>query len=315
MNRAENGKLTLISGSSNRPLAEKIAAYLKVKLGEVSTHRFADQELCVKIKESVRSHDLFFIQSTSAPANDNLMESFLILDALRRASATQITVVNPYYGYARQDRKNEPRVPISARLIADLFEAAGANRMLFLDLHSDQIQGFFKIPVDHLFAASIFIKYLKSKNLGDCVCVSPDTGGAQRARFMAQRLNSDLAIIDKRRAAPNISKVMHVIGNVQNKSCIIFDDMIDTAGTLIGAARALKDKGACSVIACATHPVLSGDAGKRIQESVLDEVVCTDSILLSPQQKFDKLSIVSVSELIAEAIARIHSGQSVSSLF
>ena len=307
--------LTIIAGSSNLPLARRISEHLAVPLAKISVQRFADREVFVRINESVRGHDVFFLQSTSTPANDHLIESFLTLDALRRASPERITVVNPYYGYARQDRKNEPRVPISARLMADLFEAAGADRMLFMDLHSNQIQGFFKIPVDQLYAAKIFIQHVETKNYGPCVAVSPDTGGTQRARFMAQHLHCGLAIVDKRRPAPNVSEAMHVIGEVRDKVCIIFDDIIDTGGTIIDAARALRQEGASKVLACASHGVFSGDAPKRLQESLIDEVLCTDSIYLPEERIFPKLRICSVSELVAIAIDRIHRGASISSLF
>jgi len=308
-------ELLLISGNSNRPLSEEIAKYLNQRLADVVIKKFSDGEISVKINENIRGKDVFIIQPTSAPANDHIMELLLTIDAVRRASAKRITAVIPYYGYGRQDRKPEPRVPISARLVADIIQVTGLDRVLTVDLHADQIQGFFHIPVDNLYAAPIFIQYLKESHFSEPVVVSPDSGGVERARYLARHINAGLAIIDKRRPQANVAEIMNVIGDVEGKECILYDDMIDTAGTITKAAKALKDNGAKRVIACATHPVLSGPAIQRIEESVLDEVIFSNTIHLPEEKRIRKIKILSIAKLIGEAIRRIHNEESVSSLF
>lgn len=308
-------ELLLISGNSNRPLSEEIAKYLNQRLADVVIKKFSDGEISVKINENIRGKDVFIIQPTSAPANDHIMELLLTIDAVRRASAKRITAVIPYYGYGRQDRKPEPRVPISARLVADIIQVTGLDRVLTVDLHADQIQGFFHIPVDNLYAAPVFIKYLKESHFSEPVVVSPDSGGVERARYLARYINAGLAIIDKRRPQANVAEIMNVIGDVEGKECILYDDMIDTAGTITKAAKALKDNGAKRVIACATHPVLSGPAIQRIEESVLDEVIFSNTIYLPEEKRIRKIKILSIAKLIGEAIRRIHNEESVSSLF
>lgn len=307
--------LLVFSGSSNIPLAEEICKHLQMDLGRAVIKNFSDGEISVKLDENVRGRDVFIIQPTSSPANENIMEVLLMLDAVRRASAQRITVVMPYYGYGRQDRKSEPRVPISGRVVADLLEAMMPDRILCMDLHADQIQGFFQIPVDHLYAAPVFIKYIKEQKFENPIVVSPDSGGVERARFLARQINAGLAIIDKRRAEANVSEVMHVIGDVKGKTCIIYDDIIDTAGTITKAAAALKSHGAISVKAFATHAVLSGPAVERLQNSDIDEVVLSNTIQVPPEKKIDKITVLSVAGLCAEAIRRIHNEESVSSLF
>jgi ribose-phosphate pyrophosphokinase len=296
-------------------LAEEIAKYLNQRLADVVIKKFSDGEISVKINENIRGKDVFIIQPTSAPANDHIMELLLTIDAVRRASAKRITAVIPYYGYGRQDRKPEPRVPISARLVADIIQVTGLDRVLTVDLHADQIQGFFHIPVDNLYAAPIFIQYLKESHFSEPVVVSPDTGGVERARYLARYINAGLAIIDKRRPQANVAEIMNVIGDVEGKECILYDDMIDTAGTITKAAKALKENGAKRVIACATHPVLSGPAIQRIEESVLDEVIFSNTIYLPEEKRIRKIKILSIANLIGEAIRRIHNEESVSSLF
>jgi ribose-phosphate pyrophosphokinase len=308
-------ELLLISGNSNRPLSEEIAKYLNQRLADVVIKKFSDGEISVKINENIRGKDVFIIQPTSAPANDHIMELLLTIDAVRRASAKRITAVIPYYGYGRQDRKPEPRVPISARLVADIIQVTGLDRVLTVDLHADQIQGFFHIPVDNLYAAPVFIQYLKESHFSEPVVVSPDSGGVERARYLARHINAGLAIIDKRRPQANVAEIMNVIGDVEGKECILYDDMIDTAGTITKAAKALKDNGAKRVIACATHPVLSGPAIQRIEESVLDEVIFSNTIYLPEEKRIRKIKILSIAKLIGEAIRRIHNEESVSSLF
>ncbi|MFN3604204.1 MAG: ribose-phosphate pyrophosphokinase [Leptonema sp. (in: bacteria)] len=308
-------ELLLISGNSNRPLAEEIGKYLNQKLADVTIKKFSDGEISVKINENIRGKDVFIIQPTSAPANDHIIELLLTLDAVRRASAKRITAVIPYYGYGRQDRKSEPRVPISARLIADIIQITSLDRVITVDLHADQIQGFFHIPVDNLYAAPVFINHLKEKHYKNPVVVSPDTGGVERARYLAKHIDAGLAIIDKRRPQPNIAEIMNVIGDVEGKECILYDDMIDTAGTITKAAKALKENGAKLVIACATHAVLSGPAIERLKESVLDEVIFTNTIYHPESKKIEKIKFLSIAELIGEAIRRIHNEESVSSLF
>ena len=309
--------LKLFSGNANRPLAEEIAQYLHLPLGDADVSRFSDGEVFVQVNESVRGTDVFVVQPTCPPVNDNLMELLIMIDALKRASADRITAVLPYYGYARQDRKVQPRVPITAKLVADLLEAAGVDRVLALDLHAGQIQGFFNIPVDHLFAGPpVIVDYLGKKDLKDPVIVSPDAGGVERARAIAKRLHAGLAIIDKRREGPNVATVMHLIGDVADKEAIVIDDMIDTAGTLTQAARAVMEAGARAVFACASHGVLSGPAIARIVDSPLSEVCVTNTIPLREEAKgCKKLRVMSVGRLLGEAIKRIHHGDSISSLF
>jgi ribose-phosphate pyrophosphokinase len=307
--------LKLFSGNAHRPLAEDIARHLDVKLGDADVSRFSDGEVYVQINENVRGEDVFIVQPTCPPVNDNLMELLVMTDAFKRASARRITAVLPYYGYGRQDRKPQSRVPISAKLVADLITAAGAHRVLAIDLHAGQIQGFFNIPVDHLFAAPVLIDYLAEKALADPVLVSPDAGGVERARAIAKRLKAGLAIIDKRRDGPNVAVFMHLIGDVKDKDVVVIDDMIDTAGTLIQAVEAVTREGARRVLACGVHPVLSGPAIKRIAASRIEELVITNSIPLSPAKELPKIRVLSVAPLLAEAIRRIHDEESVSTLF
>lgn len=306
----------LIAGTSNTDLAEKIAQYLGIRLTPAKVKRFLDGEVMVEIDENVRGKDVFVIQSTCPPVNDNIMELLIIIDALKRASARTIAAVIPYYGYARQDRKVAPRAPISAKLVADLITVAGAHRVLTVDLHAGQIQGFFNIPVDNLYASPTLLEHLKMLQEENLVIVSPDAGGVERARAYAKRLNASLAIIDKRREKPNQSEVMHIIGNVDDKVAILVDDMIDTAGTLCHSAEALKKNGAKKIYACATHAVFSGPAIDRIVNSPINTVIVTDTIPLTEQaKKSGKISVVSISNLIGEAIRRITSGGSLSALF
>jgi ribose-phosphate pyrophosphokinase len=310
-------KVCLFSGNANPELARDIAAYLETPLGKIKVQRFSDGETFVEINENVRGVDAFVIQPTSSPVNDHVMELLIIADTLRRASAATVTAVIPYYGYARQDRKVAPRTPISAKLVADLIESSGVDRVVSIDLHAGQIQGFFNIPFDHLYGMPVMLEdYLKKNFDSSAVVVSPDAGGVERARAYSKRLNSSLAIIDKRRERANVSEVMNLIGDVKGKQCIIVDDMIDTAGTLAGAAKALIEHGATKVVACATHGVLSGPAIQRIIESPLDEVIVSDTIPLSALAKTcPKIKQVSMARLLGEAIKRIHSSDSVSSLF
>jgi ribose-phosphate pyrophosphokinase len=310
-------KVCLFSGNANPDLATAIAAYLEQPLAKSKITRFSDGETFVEINENVRGVDAFVIQPTCSPVNDTVMELLIMCDALRRASAGSITAVVPYYGYARQDRKVAPRTPITSKLVADLFVASGVGRVVSVDLHAGQIQGFFNIPVDHLYAMPIMLEdYLKKSFDSSAVFVSPDAGGVERARAYSKRLNAGLAIIDKRRERANVSEVMHLIGDVQGRDCVIIDDMIDTAGTLCGAAQSLHEHGAKRIVACATHGVLSGPAIKRIEASPLTEVVVSDTIPLSPEaKKSSKIRHVSIARLLGEAIKRIHSSDSVSSLF
>ncbi len=306
----------IFTGNSNPLLAAQICDYLKVPLGNAVVGQFSDGEVRVRINENIRGRDVFIIQSTCPPVNQNLMELLIIIDALRRASAERITAVLPYYGYARQDRKAEPRVPITAKLVANLITAAGATRVLTLDLHAGQIQGFFDIPVDNLFALPVLINYFKQKDLQDPVVVSPDAGGVERARALAKQLGSSLAIIDKRRTGVNEAEIMNIIGEVEGRDTLIVDDMIDTAGTLAQAARAIKSKGALRVFASCTHPVFSGPALDRIRDSCLEEVVATNTIpLCDAARTMGKITELSVAPLLGEAIIRIHDDSSVSSLF
>ncbi len=310
--------IKLVTGNANRPLAEEIARYLGEPLTDATVGTFSDGEIMVQINENVRGADCFVIQPTCHPVNHNLMELLLIMDALRRASARRITAVIPYYGYARQDRKVQPRVPISSKLVADLIEVAGANRVLTMDLHAGQIQGFFDIPVDHLYATPVLLKYIKEHYPdGGLVVVSPDAGGVERARAFAKRLGASLAIVDKRRERANVSEVMNVIGDVKDKDTLLLDDLIDTAGTVVQAAEALKERGARKVAAACTHAVLSGPAVDRINSSgALEEVIVTNTIPLdSKKEKCSKLTVLSVAQLFAEAIKRIHEETSISSLF
>ena len=310
-------KLKIFSLSSNRPLAEKIAEAVGLELGKISISRFSDGEVKVNVEESIRGAHVYIVQSTSDPVNDNLMELLIMIDALRRASAKTINVVMPYYGYARQERKAQSREPITAKLVANMITIAGADRVLTLDLHAPQIQGFFDIPVDHLIGVPLLADYFLEKGLfgEDVVVVSPDHGGVVRARKLADFLKSPIAIIDKRRPRPNVSEVMNIIGDVAGKKCIIIDDMIDTAGTITLAAAALLAKGADSVYACCTHAVLSGPAVERLDESEIKEVIVTDSIQQPEGRHLDKLQTISVGTLVGEAIKRIHENRSVSPLF
>jgi ribose-phosphate pyrophosphokinase len=308
-------ELKLFSGNANRPLAEEIAKTLQLPLGDADVSRFSDGEVYVQINENVRGQDVFVIQPTCPPVNDHLMELLVMIDAFKRASARRITAVLPYYGYGRQDRKVQPRVPITAKLVADLLTAAGAQRLLAVDLHAGQIQGFFNIPVDHLFAAPpVIIDHLAKKDLNDPVLVSPDAGGVERARALAKRLKAGLAIIDKRREGNNVAQFMHLIGDVKGRDAVIVDDMIDTAGTLIQAVDALRREGANRVLACAVHGVLSGPAITRIKESILEEVIITNTVPLTPERQLPKIRVLSVAPLLAEAIRRIHDEESVSTL-
>jgi len=310
-------RVCLFTGNSNSDLASEIAKQLDVPLGEARVSRFSDGETFCEIRENVRGLDTYVVQPTSSPVNDSLMELLIMCDALRRASADSITAVIPYYGYARQDRKIAPRTPITSKLVADLLVASGVNRVVCVDLHAGQIQGFFNIPFDHLYALPVFLKdYLEKEFDQDAVFISPDAGGVERTRAYSKRLGAPLAIIDKRRERANVSEVMHIIGDVVGKDCIIIDDMIDTAGTLCNAARAVIDAGARSVVACATHGVLSGPAVQRIIDSPLKKVVVTNSIAPSEETaSCAKIEFVSIAPLLAEAIRRIHNSDSVSSLF
>jgi ribose-phosphate pyrophosphokinase len=312
----DNNDFVIFSGNSNPALTTQICEYLNVPMGGAKVKTFSDGEILIEINENVRQKDIFIVQSTCTPVNDALVELLLMIDAFKRSSSRRVTAVMPYYGYARQDRKVAPRVPISAKLIADLITTAGANRLITLDLHAGQIQGFFDIPVDHLFAAPVTIEYIKANFNDDVVIVSPDAGGAERARAIAKRIGADLAIIDKRRDAPGKAKAMSVIGDVIDKCAIILDDMVDTAGTLTQAANALAAQGAREVHACCTHPVLSGPAIDRITESALKSLIVTDTIPLSDKAAAcDKIAVLSLAELFGEAIIRSHTGDSVTSLF
>lgn len=314
-NEYRDSSLKVFSLNSNAPLAEEIAKSIGVELGKCSVTRFSDGEIQINIEESIRGCDVFVIQSTSAPVNEHIMEVLIMIDALRRASAKTINIVMPYYGYARQDRKARAREPITAKLIANLLETAGADRVITLDLHAPQIQGFFDILIDHLMGVPILAEYFKAKNLEDIVIVSPDHGGVTRTRKMADRLKAPIAIIDKRRPRPNVAEVMNIVGNIEGKTAILIDDIIDTAGTITLAANALVENGAAEVYACCTHPVLSGPAIERIQNSKIKELVVTNTILLPEEKKISKIKELSVAPLIGEAIVRVHEQQSVSTLF
>jgi ribose-phosphate pyrophosphokinase len=308
--------ISIFSGNSNLALADKICEYLNLSLGNAQVKTFSDGEIQIEIDENVRSKDVFVIQSTCAPVNDHLVELLLMIDALKRSSALRITAVVPYFGYARQDKKVAPRVPISAKLVANMLTVAGANRIITMDLHAGQIQGFFDIPVDNIFAAPLLIDYIGNQYNADLVVVSPDAGGVERARAFAKRLDADLAIIDKRRSAPNQAKAMAVIGDVDDKVAVILDDMVDTAGTLTEAALALKQEGAREIHACCAHAVLSGPAIERITQSEMKSMVVTDTIpLMENAAACGKIVVISIAELVGEAIIRSYRGDSVTSLF
>lgn len=309
-----NDELKLIAGSGNPDLASKIAAYLEVDLCSLEIGRFADGEIMVRILDNIRGRDVFIIQPTAAPA-DNIMELLLLIDACRRASANRITAVLPYYGYARQDRKDQPRVPISAKLVANLITTAGADRVLALELHAAQIQGFFDIQVDNLFAAPVLFEYIQKKNLRNVTVVSPDVGGIKMGRSFAKRLGGNLAIVDKRRTAADKSEVMNIIGDVKDADIVILDDLISTAGTITQAAEVLKEAGANRVIAAATHAVFAGDALRKLKSSSIEEVVVTNSLPVSPEASKSRVKVLDVSPLLGEAIRRIHTGESISILF
>ncbi|MCY7619792.1 ribose-phosphate diphosphokinase [Bacillus pumilus] len=314
-NRYADANLKIFSLNSNPELAKEIADRIGVDVGKSSVKRFSDGEVQINIEESIRGCDCYVIQSTSAPVNEHIMELLIMVDALKRASAKTVNIVIPYYGYARQDRKAKPREPITAKLFANLLETAGATRVIALDLHAPQIQGFFDIPIDNLMAVPILTNYFEQKNLNDIVVVSPDHGGVTRARKMADRLKAPIAIIDKRRPKPNVAEVMNIIGNIEGKTAILIDDIIDTAGTITLAANALVENGAAEVYACCTHPVLSGPAVERITNSKIKELVVTNSIHLTDDKKVEKFIPLSVGPLLAEAIIRVHEEESVSYLF
>jgi ribose-phosphate pyrophosphokinase len=308
-------ELKIFCGNANRELAEEISEYLGVPLGEAKVKRFQDGEIAIEINESVRGADVFVLQPTCNPTNDNIMELLIMIDALKRASARRITPVIPYYGYARQERKSRARDPITAKLMANLITTAGADRVVTMDLHAPAIQGFFDIPVDHLPGVPILAEYFRNKGLEDIAVVSPDLGGVQRSRNLAERIGASLAIIDKRRPEPNVSQIMNVIGDIQGKTVIMIDDIIDTAGTITQGAQALIDRGAKEVYACCTHPVLSGPALERLEKSVIKEVIVTNTIPLDPEHKIPKIKTLSVAPLLGSAIVRIHEDLSVSKLF
>ena len=315
-NLTEDKRFKLFSGTANRPLAEDIGRHIGVSVGEAKLQRFADGEVYFQLLENVRGVDVFVVQPTCYPVDQHLVELLVMINALKRASAARITVVVPYYGYARQDRKDRPRVAISAKLIADLLTTAGANRALFVDLHAAQIQGFFNIPVDHLFASPVLVSHFRELKLPNLIVVSPDAGGVERARFFAQKVGAPLAIVDKRRTDLNVAEVMHVVGDVAGKTCLIIDDIIDTAGTLVKTVDALYNAGALTVYACASHAVLSGPAIDRIANSRLEQVVVTDTIpLREAAQKVPKIKVLSIAGLLGAAIESIHMETSVSSLF
>jgi ribose-phosphate pyrophosphokinase len=315
-NLSEDKRFRLFSGTANPELARKIGEHIGVKVGETKLQRFADGEVFFQLLENVRGVDVFVVQPTCYPVDQHLVELLVMIDALKRASAARITVVMPYYGYARQDRKDRPRVAISAKLIADLLTTAGANRALFVDLHAAQIQGFFNIPVDHLYASPVLVSHFRELNLPNLMVISPDPGGVERARFFAQKMGAPLAIVDKRRTDMNVAEVMNVVGDVKGKTCLIIDDIIDTAGTLVKTVDALLDAGATSVHACASHAVLSGPAIDRIANSRLEQVVVTDTIpLREAAQKLSKIKVLSIAGLLGAAIESIHMETSVSTLF
>ena len=305
----------VFTGNAHTELAEEIASIMGKPLGKATVKKFSDGEISVNIGESVRGSDVYIVQSTCNPVNDNLMELLIMIDAMKRASAGRINAIIPYYGYARQDRKAKARDPITAKLVADLIVAAGADRVLTMDLHANQIQGYFNIPVDHLIGMPILARYFKEKNLEDLCVVSPDHGSVTRARAMAQVLNCPIAIIDKRRPEPNKSEIMNIIGNIEGKNCIILDDMIDTAGTITNAANAIKEMGATAVYACATHPVLSGPAVERIENSAIEELVLLNTIPMPHEKRIEKMKFLSVAPLFAEAMTRVFTNGAISELF
>jgi len=307
--------LKILSGNSNPQLAQAICKGLDIPLGKANVKKFSDGEIQVEIEDNVRGMDVFVVQSTCTPVNRSLMELLIMMDAIKRASAERITAVIPYYGYARQDRKVAPRVPITAKLVADLITTAGANRILTIDLHAGQIQGFFNIPVDHLYSAPVLVEFIKKKYVNNLVIVSPDAGGVERARAFAKRLGANLAIIDKRRPQPNESNIMNIIGDIEGKTALLLDDMVDTAGTLTQSANALIEKGATKVVACCTHPVLSGQAVEKINQSALQDLVVTDTIPLSKEKTINKIKILSIAQLLSRGIECIHRAESISSLF
>ena len=308
-------ELRVFTGSAHRALGESIARSLGVPLGRAHLARFSDGEVWFQIQDNVRGADVFVVQPTAPPVNENLMELLLMLDAFKRSSASRLTAVIPYYGYARQDRKDKPRVPISAKLVADLLSTAGTDRVLTMDLHASQIQGFFDVPVDHLFAAPVIMDYVWSLNLPDLIVVSPDAGGVERARAYAKRLEASLAIVDKRREQPNVAEVHHVIGDVDGRTALIVDDIVDTAGTLAKVAEAIKAAGAREVLASSSHAVLSGNAVERLARSPLSKLIVTDSIPVPAEKRIDKIVVLSIAELMAKAIKNIHEETSVTSLF
>jgi len=307
-------RLKIFAGNASRGLAQKIAEYLDIPLGDVTIRQFSDGEIWVKYNENIRGTDVFIIQSTYAPAT-NLLELLIMIDAARRASARRITAVIPYFGYARQDRKDQPRVSVTAKLVANLITTAGADRVLTMDLHAPQIQGFFDIPLDHLYSSIIFADYYRAKRLANLVVVSPDIGGITMARAYAKRLEAGLALVDKRRPKPNVSEAMHIIGDVEGKTILIIDDIVDTAGTLTEAGRALHARGAGEIHAACTHPLLSGNAVERINHSFIHHLTVTDSVPMPPEKKSEKITVLSVAEIFGEAIRRIHNEESISSLF
>lgn len=307
--------LKLIAGSANRLLSQNIGEYLNEQIVDTEISRFSDGEVSVQIKENIRGSDVFLICSLSMPVNENIMEMLVTMDAIKRSSASSLTVVLPYYAYARQDRKVRSRVPISAKLMADLLTVSGANRIVAMDLHAGQIQGFFNIPVDHLYASPVIANYIRELNKNNIVIVSPDAGGVERARDLGKKLGCSLAIVDKRRPEPNVSEVLNIIGDVEGKIAILIDDLIDTAGTIVNAAYALMEKGALEVYACCTHPVLSGSALERISKSPIKELAVTDTLVWSNKKECQKIRTLSVANLIGEAIRRIYNKESVSSLF
>jgi ribose-phosphate pyrophosphokinase len=310
-----NGNLLLFTGNANKKLAEEISDFLKIKLGNIEVGRFSEGEISVKINENVRGQDVFIIQPTCPPVNENMMELLIMIDAFKRASAKRITAVIPYFGYARQDRKDQPRVPITAKLVANLIANAGADRVLTMDLHAGQIQGFFDIPLDHLYAINVFVEYFSKAKVKDLVIVSPDVGGIKMARAYAKRFKADLAIVDKRRVNALQAEVMNILGEVKDKNVIIVDDMVATAGSLVEAAAALKKAGAKDIYAAISHPVLSGPAIDRVKKSTLKELVVTNSIPVEKSKKIPTVKVLSIAPLLAEAMKRIHNEESVSSLF
>jgi ribose-phosphate pyrophosphokinase len=310
-----NRELKVFSGNSNTPLAQEICQHLGIPLGKINLTKFSDGELYCQILENVRGKDVFIVQPTCCPVNQNLMELLIMIDAFKRSSATRITTVIPYYGYGRQDRKDKPRVPISSKLVADLLTAAGTDRILSMDLHAGQIQGFFDIPVDHLYATPVLIEYLKGLNIPNLTLVSPDAGGVERARAFARRLDADLAIIDKRRTGPNEAEVLHIVGHVAGRNIIICDDMIDTAGTLVNAVLALKKKKAERIFACATHGVLSGPAIERLQSVPIEHIILTNTVPIEKSKFLPNMTVLSVACLLGTAIQSIHEETSVSNLF